>query len=69
MRIGITCHATVGGSGAVATALGKLLANEGHEVHFVCHHIPFGLSNSAHPGIIVHEVKATPYPPLKWPRT
>ena len=32
MKIGITCHATVGGSGAIAVALGKLLAAEGQQV-------------------------------------
>jgi len=67
MKIGITCHATVGGSGAIATALGKLLANEGHEVHFICHDVPFGLVGEPHPSITVHEVEATSYPPLRYP--
>lgn len=67
MRIGITCLATVGGSGAIAVALGKLLASEGHDVHFICHDIPFGLINSSHLGITVHEVEVSQYPPLKYP--
>ncbi len=67
MRIGITCHATVGGSGAIAASLGKLLADEGHDVHFVCHDIPFGLAGGRHRGITIHEVEATQYPPLKHP--
>ncbi len=67
MKIGITCHATVGGSGAIATALGKLLAQGGHRVHFICHDVPFGLLAGGHPGITVHKVEATRYPPLKWP--
>jgi N-acetyl-alpha-D-glucosaminyl L-malate synthase BshA len=67
MRIGISCHATVGGSGAIAAALGKLLADEGHDIHFVCHDVPFGLSDHHHPGITVHKVEAKRYPPLKWP--
>jgi N-acetyl-alpha-D-glucosaminyl L-malate synthase BshA len=67
MRIGITCHATIGGSGAIAVALGKLLANEGHEVHFVCHDIPFGLIGAPHPGITVHKVEVTQYAPLMYP--
>ena len=67
MRIGITCHATVGGSGAIAAALGKLLANNGHEVHFICHELPFGLTGGPHPGITVHEVESARYPPLKYP--
>ena len=67
MRIGITCHATVGGSGAIAAALGRLLADEGHKVHFICHDIPFGLAGGRQSGITVHEVEATQYPPLKYP--
>jgi len=67
MKIGITCHATVGGSGAIATSLGKLLADEGHEVHFICHEIPFGLTTRRHPRIAVHKVDITRYPPLKYP--
>jgi N-acetyl-alpha-D-glucosaminyl L-malate synthase BshA len=67
MRIGITCHATVGGSGAIAVGLGKLLAAAGHEVHFICHEMPFGLTGHRHPRITVHEVEATQYPPLKYP--
>jgi N-acetyl-alpha-D-glucosaminyl L-malate synthase BshA len=57
----------MGGSGAIATALGTLLATEGHDVHFICHDIPFGLRNTSQPGITVHKVEATRYPPLKWP--
>ncbi len=34
MKIGIICHPTYGGSGAVATELGKALAAKGHSVHF-----------------------------------
>jgi N-acetyl-alpha-D-glucosaminyl L-malate synthase BshA len=67
MRIGITCHATVGGSGAIAASLGKLLAGVGHEVHFICHEMPFGLAGDSHPGITVHEVTPTQYPPLRFP--
>jgi N-acetyl-alpha-D-glucosaminyl L-malate synthase BshA len=67
MRIGITCHATVGGSGAIAASLGKLLAAAGHEVHFICHEIPFGLGSGPHPGVTVHEVEPTQYPPLRYP--
>ena len=35
LKIGITCYPTVGGSGVVATELGKLLAEKGHEIHFI----------------------------------
>jgi N-acetyl-alpha-D-glucosaminyl L-malate synthase BshA len=67
MRIGISCHATIGGSGAIAASLGRLLADAGHEVHFICHDIPFGLSAVPDAGITVHKVEAARYPPLKWP--
>ncbi len=67
MRIGITCHATVGGSGAIAAALGKLLVGVGHEVHFICHDVPFGLGDGPHEGITIHKVEPVKYPPLKYP--
>jgi N-acetyl-alpha-D-glucosaminyl L-malate synthase BshA len=67
MRIGITCYATVGGSGAIASALGRLLAEEGHEVHFICQDVPFDLAGKQHPRITVHQVKVAQYPPLKYP--
>jgi UDP:flavonoid glycosyltransferase YjiC (YdhE family) len=35
MKIGIVCYPTFGGSGVVATELGKALAKEGHQVHFI----------------------------------
>ncbi len=34
MKIGISCHHTYGGSGAIAAELGKALAGKGHIVHF-----------------------------------
>lgn len=43
LKIGITCYPTLGGSGVVATELGKLLAEKGHEVHFITHKRRFAL--------------------------
>ena len=43
LRIGITCYPSVGGSGILATALGKDLAGRGHEVHFISYERPFRL--------------------------
>ena len=43
MNIGIVCYASVGGSGIVATELGKALASRGHQVHFVSTETPFRL--------------------------
>ena len=41
LKIGITCYPTVGGSGVVATELGKMLAEKGHEIHFISSSLPF----------------------------
>ncbi|MEK6616510.1 MAG: N-acetyl-alpha-D-glucosaminyl L-malate synthase BshA, partial [Bacteroidota bacterium] len=35
MKIGMVCYPTFGGSGVVATELGKALASKGHEIHFI----------------------------------
>ena len=40
MRVGIVCYPTFGGSGVLATELGKALANKGHEVHFISYNQP-----------------------------
>ena len=54
LKIGITCYPTLGGSGVVATELGKLLAELGHEVHFITHSVPFRLGKF-HQNIYYHE--------------
>ncbi len=64
MRIGISCYATLGGSGAVATELGKALARRGHEVHFIVSGIPFRLGLFQE-NIYVHEVETENYPVLQ----
>lgn len=66
MRIGISCYPTLGGSGAVATELGKALAHRGHQVHFIVTDIPFRLGGF-HPNIFVHEIDTTTYPVLRTP--
>lgn len=66
MRIGISCYPTIGGSGAVATELGKALAHRGHEVHFIVTDVPFRLGGF-HPNIYVHELDTTTYPVLRTP--
>lgn len=40
MKIGIVCYPTFGGSGVVATELGKALAKEGHQIHFITYSPP-----------------------------
>ena len=61
MKIGITCYPTYGGSGIVATELGKELAERGHEIHFISYALPMRL-NRATPNIFFHEVEVTNYP-------
>lgn len=65
-KIGITCYPTVGGSGVIATELGKLLAEKGHEIHFVASQVPFRL-NRLYPNIYYHEVEVSNYPVFQHP--
>ncbi len=61
MKIGITCYPTYGGSGVVATELGKELASKGHEIHFISYAIPHRLSHFVE-NIYYHEVEMSSYP-------
>ncbi len=61
MKIGITCYPTYGGSGVVATELGKELALKGHQIHFISYAIPFRLNQFVE-NIFFHEVEMSSYP-------
>ena len=61
MRIGISCYSTFGGSGVVATEVGKALAARGHEVHLLSPSVPPRLMGFED-RIFFHEVTASPYP-------
>lgn len=61
MKIGITCYPTYGGSGVVATELGKALADKGHSVHFISYALPTRL-NQFYENIYFHEVELSNYP-------
>ncbi|MGA2083042.1 MAG: N-acetyl-alpha-D-glucosaminyl L-malate synthase BshA [Holophaga sp.] len=61
MRIGISCYSTFGGSGVVATEVGKALAGRGHEVHLLSPSVPPRLVGFED-RITFHEVTASPYP-------
>lgn len=61
MKIGITCFPLYGGSGVVATELGKALAARGHEIHFISSAMPFRLGMLSE-RIFFHEVGAMTYP-------
>ena len=62
MKIGITCHPTVGGSGILASELGKYLAQRGHQVHFVTMSVPYRLREEFHENLFFHNVEVEPYP-------
>jgi len=66
MKIGITCYPTYGGSGVVATELGKALAERDHEIHFISSDLPFRLSHVAG-NIFFHEVNVQSYPLFDYP--
>ena len=66
MRIGIVCYPTFGGSGVVATELGKGLADKGHEVHFITYDQPARLG-SFHANVYYHEVRVSDYPLFDYP--
>ncbi len=61
MKIGIVCYPTYGGSGVVATELGKALADKGHEVHFITYKQPFRLDHFSN-NLFYHEVNIADYP-------
>ncbi len=62
MNIGILCYASVGGSGIVATELGKALADREHNVHIISGDTPFRLGVEFHPGLSFHQVHTPSYP-------
>lgn len=66
MKIGITCYPTYGGSGVVATELGKALAARGHDVHFIAYALPLRLDHIAE-RLYFHEVRVTNYPLFEYP--
>ena len=66
MRIGIVCYPTYGGSGVLATELGKALADKGHFVHFITYQQPVRLSEF-NTNIFYHEVRVPTYPLFDYP--
>lgn len=61
MNIGIVCYPTFGGSGVVATELGKALASKGHQIHFISYQQPVRLDSFTE-NISYHEVNVSDYP-------
>jgi N-acetyl-alpha-D-glucosaminyl L-malate synthase BshA len=67
MNIGIVCYASIGGSGIIATELGKVLASRGHRVHILSSDMParFG---EYQPGLFFHRVETPAYPLFREPQ-
>jgi len=66
MNIGIVCYPTFGGSGVVATDLGKALGQEGHKVHFISYDQPARLDFFSE-NLFYHEVSVSEYPLFRYP--
>jgi len=66
MKIGIVCYPTFGGSGVVATELGKALADNGHKVHFITYNQPARLDFFSE-NLFYHEVAVSKYPLFDYP--
>lgn len=66
MKIGITCYPTYGGSGVIATELGKALAQRGHKIHFISYALPFRLTSFVE-NVFFHEVETSSYPLFEFP--
>ncbi len=66
MRIGIVCYPTYGGSGVIATELGKALAARGHMIHFISYAMPMRLDGFVG-NVFYHEVEMANYPLFEFP--
>ena len=66
MNIAIVCYPTFGGSGVVATELGRALAMMGHQIHFISYNLPVRLEALNDPNIHYHEVNVPDYPLFKY---
>lgn len=66
MKIGIVCYPTYGGSGVIATELGKALAKKDHQIHFISYSQPVRLDTFGG-NIFFHEVPVLTYPLFEYP--
>jgi len=66
MNIGVVCYPTYGGSGVVATELGKALGEHGHQIHFITYAQPTRL-DFFNKNVFYHEVTFENYPLFKYP--
>jgi L-malate glycosyltransferase len=66
MNIGIVCYPTFGGSGVLATELGKALADKNYNIHFITYQQPVRLTGFS-ANIFYHEVRVPTYPLFDFP--
>lgn len=66
LKVGVICYPSLGGSGVVATELGKMMADKGHEMHYISSSKPFRFLD-VHPNIQFHEVTIDGYAVFKYP--
>lgn len=66
MRIGIVCYPSIGGSGIVATELGKSFCQRGHDIHFISYDIPQRLIDY-HTRCRFHPIHVPVYPVFRFP--
>ena len=67
MNVGVVCYASIGGSGIIATELGKALASRGHRVHILSSDTPVRLGEYQ-PGLSLHRVETPSYPLFRQPQ-
>ncbi len=62
LNIGVACFASHGGSGVIATELGKALGRAGHRVHFLSYQLPFRLQQADFiENLFYHELESFQY--------
>lgn len=66
LKVGVICYPSLGGSGVVATELGIMMAERGHEMHYITSSKPFRFLD-VHPNIHFHEVTIDEYAVFKYP--
>ena len=66
LNVGVICYPTVGGSGVVATELGKKMASRGHTMHFIASEQPFRLTKLTE-HLKFHPVKIEDYAVFQYP--
>lgn len=67
LDMAMVCYPTYGGSGVMATELGKSLARRGHRIHFISYSSPARIESMRGEGLTIHPVEVISYPLFKFP--